>query len=367
MLTKFWRKIWDNAPRQLQFSREGKILTGIALATGFAAINTGNNLLYLGWGLTLSMIVLSGILSETSLRDIVAHIHVPNHARAHSKSSFVCDIQNQSRLIPAFGLLPKIAIEDLSGIAWQQGPLALRINPRRQNSTAISFTPKNRGLHRVTDLRVATAFPFGFFVKTRRFIPASSAYVWVYPGVVDVTTLMQQFHHALGESLMARRGASDEFFAMREWRQGEDPRAIHWRRSASSRKPLVVEHAEKSGLRVLLHLHFLPTATVQKDSENAREYIIALAGSFTETLLNQGYEVGLSTHGHVILPQSGKAQITKILYALAQLDANEPILLPPRPLVTCYVAFQSPWTKQLPTPHQSNPITLPISLPKSLR
>ena len=57
---RLWKRFWERAPRQLEFTREGKILVAIALAVGAAAINTGNNLLLLGWGLVLSAIVISG-------------------------------------------------------------------------------------------------------------------------------------------------------------------------------------------------------------------------------------------------------------------------------------------------------------------
>src|ERR1700743_3004921 len=59
-------------PRRLRFTREGKFFVGITLGVGFAAINTANNLLYLLLGMLLALIVVSGIMSELSLRDLTA-------------------------------------------------------------------------------------------------------------------------------------------------------------------------------------------------------------------------------------------------------------------------------------------------------
>ena len=70
----FWKKIGRSNrlfPRKLKFTKEGKILIGITLGIGFAAINTGNNLMYLVLGMLLSLMVVSGILSELSLRGVV--------------------------------------------------------------------------------------------------------------------------------------------------------------------------------------------------------------------------------------------------------------------------------------------------------
>ncbi len=69
---RLWRRFWSRAPRQLAFTREGKVVVALAFAVGAAAINTGNNLLMLGWGLLLSAIVISGLLSEGTLRTAAA-------------------------------------------------------------------------------------------------------------------------------------------------------------------------------------------------------------------------------------------------------------------------------------------------------
>ena len=52
------------ARRRLRTTRAGAALIAVTFASGFAAFNTGNNLLFFGWGLLLSSIVVSGILSE---------------------------------------------------------------------------------------------------------------------------------------------------------------------------------------------------------------------------------------------------------------------------------------------------------------
>ena len=64
--SRFRLRWWSRRrpPRKLKFTREGKFFVGITLGVGFAAINTGNNLLYLLLGMLLSLIVLSGVMSE---------------------------------------------------------------------------------------------------------------------------------------------------------------------------------------------------------------------------------------------------------------------------------------------------------------
>ena len=81
---KSWRR-WIRPPRRLSFTREGKYFVGITLGVGFAAINTGNNLLYLLLGMMLSLIIASGIMSEMSLRD--AHGARASRRRASTRAA----------------------------------------------------------------------------------------------------------------------------------------------------------------------------------------------------------------------------------------------------------------------------------------
>ena len=73
-------------PRRLKLTREGKYLIGITFGVGFAAINTGNNLLYLLLGMLLSLIVVSGVLSELSLRKLTVVRRLPPNAPAERRA-----------------------------------------------------------------------------------------------------------------------------------------------------------------------------------------------------------------------------------------------------------------------------------------
>jgi hypothetical protein len=76
LLLAEWPSALLPAPRKLKFTREGKYYLGITLGVGFAAINTGNNLLYLLLGMLLSLIVVSGVMSDLSLKQPDRHAQV---------------------------------------------------------------------------------------------------------------------------------------------------------------------------------------------------------------------------------------------------------------------------------------------------
>src|SRR3954464_2654693 len=72
---------WFKPPRRLKITREGKFFILLTLSVGLAAINTGNNLLYLLLGMLLALIVVSSIMSELSLRHLTVVRRLPARAQ----------------------------------------------------------------------------------------------------------------------------------------------------------------------------------------------------------------------------------------------------------------------------------------------
>src|SRR5580693_9007078 len=102
-----WRAL--RAPRRLKFTREGKFFVGITLGVGFAAINTGNNLLYLLLGMLLALIVVSGLMSELSLRDLTVVRRLPLRAQVGRAHLVEIEVFNHKGKTPSYA----IEVEDL--------------------------------------------------------------------------------------------------------------------------------------------------------------------------------------------------------------------------------------------------------------
>ena len=83
------RSIWARirAWRRIRFTSGGIAFTLGTVAVGFAAMNTGNNLLYLVLSLLLAFLALSGVMSETALRGIEVRRRLSRdiHARARRR------------------------------------------------------------------------------------------------------------------------------------------------------------------------------------------------------------------------------------------------------------------------------------------
>src|ERR1700744_5411832 len=176
-----WRAAWVarwRLPRRLKFTREGKFFVGITLGVGFAAVNTGNNLLYLMLGLLLALIVVSGMMSELSLRDLTVVRRLPLRAQVGRPHLVEIKVFNHKGRIPSYA----IEVEDLrAGQPADKRCFFLKISPRSAQVAAYRRTPARRGRDRHVGFRVATRFPFGLFEKSRELVADGD--LVIYPAI----------------------------------------------------------------------------------------------------------------------------------------------------------------------------------------
>src|SRR3970282_3009967 len=84
-------------PRTLSFTKAGKRYIAILFVIGIAAINTGNNLLYLIVAMMLSLIVISGLMSESTLRSITVKRTLPRNAYKNSPVTITYSVTNDKK------------------------------------------------------------------------------------------------------------------------------------------------------------------------------------------------------------------------------------------------------------------------------
>ena len=255
-----WQTI--SAARKLKFTREGKFFVGITLGVGFAAINTGNNLLYLLLGMLLALIIVSGLMSELSLRDLTVVRRLPLRAQVGRPHLVEIEVFNHKGRVPSYA----IEVEDLrAGQPADKRCFFLKISPKSAQVAAYRRTPAKRGRDKHVGFRIATRFPFGLFEKSRE-VPAEGELI-IYPAVDPLQLpVLSTGHHVGGESSFGR-GHGDDYLGLRLLRDGEDPRDVHWRKSASAGHLVVRERAREARPDVLLPLDIVR----REDARDARD------------------------------------------------------------------------------------------------
>jgi uncharacterized protein (DUF58 family) len=228
-------------PRKLKFTREGKYYVGITLGVGFAAINTGNNLLYLLLGMLLSLMIVSSVMSELSLRNLTVTRRLPTRAQVGRAHLVEIEVYNHKKRVPSYA----IEVEDLrAGQPADKRCFFLKISPASAQVAAYRRTPARRGRDRHTGFRIATRFPFGLFEKSRE-VTADGELV-IYPAVDPVRLPPEEHGRQNGGVGTSGRGTSDETYCLRPMREGDDPRDIYWRKSAVTNQMVLRERARET-------------------------------------------------------------------------------------------------------------------------
>ncbi len=278
--------------RRLRFTREGRYFVGLTLGVGFAAINTGNNLLYLVLGMMLSLIVVSGILSELALEGLSVERSLPREVHVRSPYLTSISVTNQKRRLSSFS----VQVEDLiEGHPLAKKCYFLKLPPGARQNTSYRSEFTHRGLYRYRGFHVATRFPFAFFVKTYAF-PAPDELI-VLPAIHPVEVTEDAPVPRAGPRDRPRRGHGRDFHGLRPHREGDDARDIHWKRTAREGRLVTREYeteaARRVGVRLETRLEAPPTPAVAEALERA----VDLAASLVVHHHRRGYDVVLELGG----------------------------------------------------------------------
>jgi uncharacterized protein (DUF58 family) len=312
--------------RRLRLTSEGWYYSIVTIGVGLAAINTGNNLLYLVLGLLLSLIVVSGILSETSLQGIEIVRRLP--ARAEAGRPFFVEVELQN--VKSRRRTYSVELEDqLESKSVGRRCYFLKVGPGGSQVATYRTSIAERGVHRFRGFRVSTRFPFGLFDKSREMdVPGE---ILVYPARVPVPSVAPPRAPGAGDEPSRRVGPGTEFFALREYHPGDDPRSVHWRTSARSDRLLVRERERDSrrGVRVYLDNALPPDAGAADATEMERA--VSLAASLCADLVRRGLRVRLLARSGETAEAEGPRALDAPLSCLARLPILRAAEAPPPP------------------------------------
>lgn len=311
--------------RRISFTRFGLLFSAAALGVGFAAINTGNNLLYLLLGAMLGVIVVSGWLSERVVGGVrvrrlpVRSVPVGEPARFHYR------IQSLPGRIPTLALeIHEKGLVDSAFLPY----LAPEEEGRARSENAFV----HRGVHELGTVTLRTGFPFGLFTKERDIrLPGELVILPRSDRRVRDPAVAGGRRRARGPAVIGAAGGRGEYRNLREYRPGDDPRDIHWRSTARLGAPLVREYERDGamGLWICLDLAF----EAGDDAEASVEVAASLAAQAERT----GRRYGLATATHIVDPGNGAAHLDGVLEALARVDFDPalPAMAPPADPVRC--------------------------------
>ena len=300
-------------PEGIRITRVGFWFVVFVLVAAVAATNTGNNALYMVLAALLAVLVVSGLISRANLRRLEIRLEMPDEVFAKRPFQARFELENTSRRFSRWLIIFSISyarahrfVPHLAAGKWAAGRIDMLI--------------PERGLTVVRNAHLWSVFPLGFFRKGLRY-PVDRE-VLVYPEVFRDATVVREYTARHGDEAASERGWGHELHSMREFRGGDDPRSIHWKRSASSGSLIYMEREAEEGRRLSI-VFDNAVGTLQDDVAAERfEKLVSEAATVAYEYLQAGFEVELVTRQESLGFGSGPAHRRRLLEHLALVSSQ---------------------------------------------
>jgi uncharacterized protein (DUF58 family) len=292
-----------------RLTRDGIIYLVAVFVLVLAAVNTGNNLLFLILACLLAGILVSGVLSRVVLTGIAMKFDLPEHIFAGQPVLAEIELRNEKQIWPSFslrvlGASKKSPTEILTRPVFF--PYVPRISVARQK---VELRFPQRGVYRQDAFGIRTRFPFGFFEKTRRV--ESNMEITVYPPVEPTDQFYEVLPLLSGEMASHFRGRGHELHSLRDYQPTDSGRLVDWKVTAKSGRLMVREFAREDERRVMLVLDPYIGEVMAAESvarfERAVSLAACIAWHFNEIhsvmqLRTGSYSTPMAPAGEIIYP-----------------------------------------------------------------
>lgn len=299
----------------------GGVFLIIIVVVGFAAWNTGNNLLFLVFSLLVSTLFVGWIAARASLRDLTVSARFPDHIFAAEPAPVIVTLRNTKRVLPSFSILVEA-----------RGPSG-EVKKRRKRYAKrllayFSYVPHHaaaeqrveqlfpqRGHVLIDGFELSTRFPFGFFRRRRR-LRARNVDIVVYPKPEVISDELHLLPMYAGRNPSLRRGAGHDLFSMRDYQPQDDLRHIDWKATARSRRLTVREFTSEDERRITIVLDTRLPELVDEMKERF-EHGVVHAASLLKHFVDERAEVRLVLGDEAGPFGSGIEQLYRCLRRLA--------------------------------------------------
>jgi uncharacterized protein (DUF58 family) len=228
------------------------------LLLGFAAVNTGNNLIYLIVSALLGFMSVTGVLGKCNLDRLRVEIEPATEIYDGVTTLLTLHLSNRRRLLPGF--LLKLSLNDEHSIL----PYVSR---GTTTQTTVPLRITGRGYHDAPAITVSSAFPVNFFVRARMIVPERQ--LLVFPAPLPCANEGESGRKKQREGVpAANRGNDGELRQINDYR-GEPVKLIHWRLTAKHNNLKVREFSATQSEPLLIELLKLPGRTIEEQLRQA--------------------------------------------------------------------------------------------------
>ncbi len=306
--------------RRISFTSGGLVFTLGSFAVGFAAMNTGNNLLYLLLGSMLGFMAVSGWLSEQAITGMRFTRRLPRAVTVGQPMRIAYDVRNVRRY------LPNLAVE-IEEAGLPEPAFLAHVPPGGTAEARSTNSFVRRGIYPLGKVTLATQFPFGLFLKERDIELPGEVVVWPRSDrAVRAPSPGGGRVPRIGVSARGAAGHRGEYRSLRGYRPGDDPRDIHWKSFARSPRVPVIREYERDGAETLWIC-----LDTRGEPGDAAEVAVEVAASLAAQAVKANKPFALVVGDVMVEPGEGPGQLERILDVLARVDFDpaDPLPSPP--------------------------------------
>jgi uncharacterized protein (DUF58 family) len=259
------------------------------LVVGFAAINTGNNSLYIGLSFMLAGLLISGVASKNGLSQIELQFSNIEEAWVGEPAWGLITATNRSRI---WNVRDVVLFCD--GL---EEPVIFPLLRRGETvHVESSFVFSRRGRVRERTARLYTRYPFGLFLKRRRLTLEGETIV--FPRLLPRSAEIDTVEILRGDKAKADKlGPGTEVRAFREFQRGDSLRHVHWKKSAGRGRWIIKETELEANQSVEMAVDsVLPPGAGEEEFEQ----MISAAATLVRDAIDAGLEVTLHTPGGTV-------------------------------------------------------------------
>ena len=310
----------------------GGVFLVIIIVVGFAAWNTGNNLLFLVFSLLCSTLFVGWVAARSSLRDLTVSARFPDHIFAAEPAPVIVTLRNNKRLLPSFSILVEARgpVNEVDELPKRRRRYLKRllayfsyVPHKAAAEQRVDQLFPTRGHVLIDGFELSTRFPFGFFRRRRR-LRARNVDIIVYPKPEVISDELHLLPMYAGRMPAMRRGVGHDLFSMRDYQPQDDLRHIDWKATARSRRLTVREFASEDERRISIVLDTrLPVDENGADLATRFEHGVVHAASLIKHFIEERAEVRLVLGDDVGPFGSGKEQLYRCLRRLALVTAGD--------------------------------------------
>ena len=278
----------------------------------------------------LALLVLGAVWPLLSVKAITCQLSFSKQRSAEGEDTVaVLEITNHWPL-PFFGLM--IVGDFLQDQVFEGDDVAIglqRIPGASISTFKWSINPENRGILPRENRKIQNGFPFGIYNAVTDVEIKGRTLVW--PKSIDLRGMPEvsgtQFN--ISGILSDRAGLDGDVIGVRNYRQGDSMRHIHWGKTAQLNRLIVQERQSFAARPFDVYLDLTPESHMGKGSQSSYEWAIRIAGSVCRQLHDCQSHVGLICIGlpsEQICKVSNTNGLSQLMDFLAKLPSFDELL-----------------------------------------